>query len=109
MLHSESTLLRSKHLNEVPIVNYYIEVIFWGITYLVHAKCQIKIIFECTTVICKPTGISEIFVILFKTFGMQKDDMIFFLEVFKVEVLCKKAVSNGWCKDSSRLISVRIL
>ena len=75
MLHSESALLRSKHLNEVPIVNYYIEVIFW-ITYLVHAKCQIKIIFECTAVICKP--ISEIFVILFKTFGMQKDDTIIF-------------------------------
>ena len=76
MLHSESALLRSKHLNEVPIVNYYIEVVFFFITYLVHAKCQIKIIFECTTVICKP--ISEIFVILFKTFGMQKDDTIIF-------------------------------
>ena len=77
MLHSESALLRSKRLNEVPIVNYYIEVIFFfWITYLVHAKCQIKIIFECATVICKP--ISEIFVILFKTFGMQKDDTIIF-------------------------------
>ena len=41
---------------------------------------------------------------------MQKDDtIIIFLEVFKVEVICKKAVSNGWGKDSIRLISVRIL
>ena len=39
------------------------------------------------------------------TFGMQKDDKItFFLEVGQNKVICKKAVSKGWCKESHFVI-----
>ena len=39
------------------------------------------------------------------TFGMQKDDKItFLLEMFQNKVICKKAVSKGWCKESHFVI-----
>ena len=41
------------------------------------------------------------FVALFKTFGMQKDDYNILLRMFKNKVICQKAVYKGWCKESS--------
>ena len=44
----------------------------------------------------------KIVVALFTTFRMQEDDTFtFLLEMFQFKVICKKAVSKGWCKESS--------
>ena len=59
-------------------------------------KALVKIIFGCKFFICQQ--IFEIFVTLFTTFGVQKDDnIIILLEVFQSKVIFKKAVSKGWC------------
>ena len=49
--------------------------------------------------ICEP--IFEIFVALFKTYGMQSGGMvIFFLRSFRKSEVLKNAVSGRWCLDS---------
>ena len=65
-------------------------------------KALFKNIFLHKIFIC--LQIFKNFVALFKTFGMQNDDMlIFFLEVSQKSEILKNAVSGRWCSDSSKL------
>ena len=65
-------------------------------------KALVKIIFGHKIIICQ--SIFKIFVVLFMTFEMQKDNTItFLLDMFQKKVKCKNAVSKGWCKECSHL------
>ena len=64
-------------------------------------KALVKIIFGCKIFICQL--FFEIFMALFKTSELQKDDIkrSLLLEVFQSKVICKMSVSKGWRKESS--------
>ena len=62
-------------------------------------KALVNIIFGHKVLICEP--IFKNFVALFRTFGMQKDDKI----IFRNKMICKKAVSKRWSKESSSLVT----